>query len=212
MAAPTSLSEWASEWASMEVMDGAGIIGDSIGVADTQLLAAAGTTPGATRFITGTPTTEAGAQAAEFPAGAASTQVGVRAAEFPPRATSTEVEARAAEFITVPAQRSVHSTGTGRRREDTLRPAVRPAFAPAPSAASRRADRQKPIRLADKPASVAEQPVAVAEYRVVAVAAEGPMVAAVVAAEDRVVAVVVVGIINQESVRFLVARKTWKWR
>jgi hypothetical protein len=62
LAARTSRSESAGS----EVLDGAGAIGDSIGVAITQLLAAAGTTPGATRFITGTPITEAGACAAEL--------------------------------------------------------------------------------------------------------------------------------------------------
>ena len=66
MAAHTSRSEPASELDSSEVMDGAGIIGDSIGVADSQLLTTAGTTPGAPRFIIGTPSTEAAARAPEF--------------------------------------------------------------------------------------------------------------------------------------------------
>ena len=65
LAARTCRSGWALESASSEALDGAGITGDSIGVADSQLLAAAGTTPGATRFITGTASTEAGARAAE---------------------------------------------------------------------------------------------------------------------------------------------------
>ena len=65
------------------------------------------------------------------------------------------------------------STETGRRREDTLHPAVRAASARAPSAASRRADRQRAIRHAEAPASVAE-------HRAVAVVVEhrGAVVAA----------------------------------
>jgi len=172
LAARTSRSEWATELASSGVLDGAGLVGDSIGAADSRLLAAAGTTPGAPRFITG----------------AASTGVGARGAEFPTAAASTEVEAQAADFPTVPAQRPELSTETGRRREATLHPAARKVSARAPSAPSRRADRQRAIRHGERPASAAEQrvaAVAVAEQNAVAVAEEG-----MAAAE-------VVGIINQ---------------
>ncbi|MGB9486137.1 MAG: hypothetical protein WCD04_08525, partial [Terriglobia bacterium] len=125
--------------------------------------------------------------------------VGGRAAQFPTVAASTGVVARAAEFPTVPAQRPELSTETGRRREDTLHPAVRAVSARAPSAASRRADRQRAIRHGERPASVVEQRVAaVVEQRAGAVA------------EEHVAAVV--GIINQSSVMFLVDCKIWKWR
>ena len=59
LAARTFRSGWVLESASSEVLGGAGIVGDAIGVAVSQLLAAAGTTPGATRFITGAASTEA---------------------------------------------------------------------------------------------------------------------------------------------------------
>ena len=54
----------ASESAGSEVMDGAGTTGDSIGGADTQCTAAAGTTLGATRSITGAISTGQEARAA----------------------------------------------------------------------------------------------------------------------------------------------------
>ena len=128
MAARTCRLGWASESASSEVLAGAGIIGDSIGVAVSQPMAAAGTTRGATRFITGAAQPRGRGSAADFPA--------------------------------VPAQRTGLSTETDRRREDTLHPAVRAAPARAPSATSRRVDRQRAIRHAEAPASVAEQRVA----------------------------------------------------
>ena len=99
--------------------------------------------------------------------------------------------ARAADFPAVPAQRPGLSTGTDRRREDTLHPAARPAPARAPSAASRRADRQRAIRHGEAPALVAEQRVeAVVEDRAVGVAEEGMEAVA--------------GTTNQSSVMFLV--------
>jgi len=148
LAARTFRSEWASESVSSGVMDGAGITGGSIGITDMPLLAAAGTTPGATRFITG----------------AASTEAEGRAVELTTVAASTEVERRAAELTTVPAQRPERSMETGRRREDTLHPAVRAASAQAPSAASKRAGRQRAIRHAEAPASVAEDRVAEGDF------------------------------------------------
>src|ERR1039458_3139142 len=54
----TFRSGWVLESASSAVLGGAGIIGDAIGVAVLQLLAGAGTTPGATRSITGAPSSE----------------------------------------------------------------------------------------------------------------------------------------------------------
>jgi len=99
------------------------------------------------------------------------------------------VGARVEEFPTVPAQRPERSTETGRRREDTLHPAVRAASARALSAASGRAGRQRAIRHAEAPALVAEQ-----------------RVAAVV--EQRAGA----GVGNRSFVMFLVACKIWTWR
>jgi len=58
LAAHTSRSEWGSGSAGTGALDGAGITGDSTGVADTECMAAAGTTLAATRFTTGTVITE----------------------------------------------------------------------------------------------------------------------------------------------------------
>ena len=71
---------------------------------DTPCLAAAGTTPGAERFITETPSTAAEASAAE----AYAAERMVRAVELLVRAAGS--------------QRPGLSTETGRRLEDTLRP------------------------------------------------------------------------------------------
>jgi hypothetical protein len=126
-------------------LDGAGVIGDSIGVADTQCTTMAGTTPGAERFITGAMPTEQEARAAEL-------------------------MADAAELTTVPAQRPGLSRETSRRLEAMLHPALRVASARVPSAATAMADRPRAIRHAERPASVAEQRAAAVAGRVVAVA------------------------------------------
>jgi hypothetical protein len=101
---------------------------------------------------------------------------------------------------TVAAQRPELSTETGRRREDTLRPAVRAASARALSATSRRADRQRAIRHAEAPAWVADLVAAVVADHVEAAAVAADLVAAVA------------GVISQSSVMFLVACKIRKWR
>src|ERR1019366_980189 len=93
LAARTSISEWASESVGSEALAGAGVIGDSIGVADTQCMAAAGTTPGAERFITVAISRAAESRAAELHA------AGLHAAEL-----------HAAELATVPAPRPGLST------------------------------------------------------------------------------------------------------
>ncbi len=77
----------ASESAGSAAMDGAGIIGDSIGVAGTRCTAAAGTTPGATHFITGATST-----AQEACAGQTAT-----AAKLVHETLETEVPANAAK-------------------------------------------------------------------------------------------------------------------
>src|SRR5208337_52939 len=78
LAARISISESASESAGTAALAGAGAIGDSIGITDTQGITAAGTTPEAARFITGATTTEEQTGAAELTA--------VRA-EFTPAST-----------------------------------------------------------------------------------------------------------------------------
>jgi len=69
MKARTSRSESALESVSSEVLGGVGLIGDSIGITDTQFLTTTGTTPEAPRFTTGTLTTEEEARAADLQAG-----------------------------------------------------------------------------------------------------------------------------------------------
>ncbi len=161
MAARISHSGSASESVGLEVLDGAGVIGDSTGITDTQCLAAADTSPGAERFITG----------AISPEEAYAAELTTRAAEL---------ITRAAELTTVPAQPPDLSTETGRRLEATLSPAVRVANVRAPSAVTTMANRQRAIRHAERPASVVEQRVAAgrrvaeeAEEDLVAVAAAG---------------------------------------
>jgi hypothetical protein len=182
LAARTCSSEPASESVGTAVLDGAGVIGDSIGVADTQCTTMAGTTPGAERFITGAMPTEQEARAAELAAAAA---------EFvpaPTQGTGPGTWADAVELTTVPAQPPGPSTETGRRLEAMLNPAARAAPARAPSAATTMADRPRAIRHAEAPASVAEQRVAaVAEQRMAA----GDLAA-------------VAGVIDRGAVMFLV--------
>ena len=158
LAVRTSRSEWASQSVGSEVLDGAGVIGDSIGVADTQCTTMAGTTPGAERFITG--------------------------AISPEEAYAAELTTRAAELTTVPAQPPDLSTETGRRLEATLSPAVRVANVRAPSAVTTMANRQRAIRHAERPASVVEQRVA-AERRVAAEAEEDLVAVAVAGVINR---------------------------
>jgi len=66
LAAPISRSGSVSESVGSEVMDGAGVIGDSIGMAGTQFITTTATIPGATPSITGATTTGAWARTAEF--------------------------------------------------------------------------------------------------------------------------------------------------
>jgi hypothetical protein len=131
-----------SELAFSAVLDGAGLSGDSIGITDTQCITTTGTTRGATRSTTVAISTEVAAFAAEVSLGAA-------------------------EFTTVLARRTGLSTGTPARLGDTLHPAVKAAFDPAPSAATIMADTHGANRHAEDPASVAAELVVV----VVAVAA-----------------------------------------
>jgi hypothetical protein len=86
-----------------------------------------GTTPGATRFITGTTTIEA---------------------ETPASETANP---------TVPAQRPGLLKETIKQVEDTLNPAVRAVRARAPSAVTTTVERQGAIHHAEVPASAAEE-------------------------------------------------------
>lgn len=156
MAAHTSRSDSASELASSAVMDGAGLIGDSIGEVDTQCITTAGTTPGATRFIIGAISTEEQARAEALTVPAAELLLAPTQGTGHP----TGPAAGAAESTTVPARRPGLSTETPRLLEDTPNPVVRAASARGPSAATTMADRQGAIRHAEAAASVVEARVA----------------------------------------------------
>jgi len=141
-----------------------------------------GTTPGATRFITGTTTTELEKRAANLAATTA--DLAATRAEIVPAAmkgTGPPVRTPAvpAGLKTVPPQRPGHLKETTTLLEDTLNLAVRAASARVPSATTTMAGRKGVFRHAEVPASAAE------EGRVAAVA----------------------GIDNRSFVRFLVLRE-----
>jgi hypothetical protein len=123
-------------------LDGAGVIGDLIGITDTQFIITTVTTPGAGRFTTGAISTEEEACGAEFVAA-------------PTQEIGPGTSAGAAEFTTIPAERIDLSTETTGLLEDTQNPAVRAGPARGPSAATTMADRQGAFRPAEAPASVA---------------------------------------------------------
>src|SRR5271156_6242490 len=66
MAARTSHSESVSESASLEVLVGDGVIGDSIGITGTQCITTRDTAPEATRFTTAAPSPALAAPVPEF--------------------------------------------------------------------------------------------------------------------------------------------------
>ena len=150
LAVRISRLESASESAGSEVLGGAGVIGDSIGITDTQFMTTTGTTPRAGRSTTGTASTE-------IEVGAAVTVTGT-AAELVAAATQRTglPLAGAAELTTVPAQHPGLSTETLRLIADTANPAARAASARAPSAATSMAERPEAIRHVEAPAWVAE--------------------------------------------------------
>jgi hypothetical protein len=133
------------ESAFSEVLGGAGIIGDAIGVAISQLLAAVGTTRGATRFITGTPST--GAEV--------STAVEPFVAEL---LAAVEVEDSTEEAcaVVVSARDPALSTETTEQLEDTRHLADRGVPAQGPLAASGMVEKQEAFPHAEDPASGAE--------------------------------------------------------
>ena len=107
-----------------------------------------GTTPGATRFITGT-TIEAETRAAELTATAARiVPVATKRVGHPARTPASE-----AANPTVPAQRPAPTEQV----EDTLNPAVRAVRARALSAVTTTAERQGAIHHAEVPASAEEE-------------------------------------------------------
>jgi len=150
------------ELASSVVLDGAGLIGDSIGITDTQFLTTTGTTPGAPRFTTGTISTEE----------AAARAVGLQAAPAPGIGLPPGTSAVAAEFTTVPAERPGPSGETTRLLEDTRNLAVRAEPVREPSAATTVADRQEAIRPAEAGVSAAGQRAAEGVERLTVVVAE----------------------------------------
>ena len=157
MAARTSHSESASESASLPVLDGAGLIGDSIGIIDIQFITTTGTSPAAPLFTTGAISTAEMASTVEL-ASAETQGTGL------PLGTSVGE----AEFSTVRAQQPHHSTEIPRLLGGTLNHAVRVAYVRVPSTATVRADRQGAFRRAEAPVLVAERRVAVVEQPVVA--------------------------------------------
>jgi len=159
----------ASESAGSEVMDGAGITGDSIGAADTQCTAAAGTTLGATRFITAAISTGQEAHAAVTVCGAEPDPV-------PMLGTGPLTETLQGEpaQVPVPAQRPGLSTETPRLHEATRHLAAKAAFAPARLADTTTADRPGATPREAAPAWARRMPAedlaAVVEVRTAAVA------------------------------------------
>src|SRR6266478_2116637 len=122
-----------------------------------------GTAPGATRFITATTTIEVETRAAELTATAAditATGAGIVPAAMKGTGRQMRTPAGAAELKTVPAQQPGLLKETITLLEDTLNPAVRAAFARAPSATTTMADRKGAFRHAEAPASAAEERVA----------------------------------------------------
>jgi len=149
----TFRSDSASESASSAVTDGAGATGGSTGVAAMPCMAAAGTTPGATRFTTAVVSIEEAPCAVELTARLAELVAG----RMERSGLLTEPSRDVAQFPMEREHRPGLSTETLRLLVDMPRPAVRPAFARAPSAATLRADRQEAIPHAETPASVVER-------------------------------------------------------
>ena len=94
-----------SESVGSVVLDGVGIIGDAIGITDTQSITTTGTTPGPERFITGAPSTGVEEGAAGFTTAPAqrpglSTETGRRLEDMPNpavRAASARVPSAATD-------------------------------------------------------------------------------------------------------------------
>jgi|SRR6266850_5576649 len=112
-----------------------------------------GTTPGATRFITGTTTIEAESRAAELTATAARiVPAATKSVGHPARTPASE-----AAHPTVPAQRPALLKETTKQVEDTPSPGVRAVRARVPSATTTMAGRKGVFRHAEMPTSAAEE-------------------------------------------------------
>ncbi len=149
LAVPISISELALESAGTAVLDGAGTIGDSIGITGTRCTTMAGTIPEATRFITAMPS-EREARGADSMANVEE----LAAAPMPATGLVAEMSANAVELTTVPAQLHGLSTETSKRPEATRNPAGRAVSAPVLLVATTMAGRPRPFRHAEAPAWV----------------------------------------------------------
>src|ERR1700722_17970748 len=151
----TSRSGSASESGGGVVLDGDGVIGDSIGIIITQPLITAGTTRGARRFTTEATTTTVEAHVAGS------------------MASAVDSLADAADSAIIPEQPPGLSMEILVPPEATPTPAARAASAPAPSAATTMVARREAIRRAVAPASVEVGFTAEAEGLMVVVAGGG---------------------------------------
>ena len=160
----------ASESDGSEVMDGAGTTGDSIGVADTRCTAAAGTTLGATRFITAAISTGQEAHAVVTVCGAELARVLTQGT-----GPLTETRQGAVALSTVPVHRPGLSKETTRLREAMRRHVAKAASDPVRLAATTTADRPEATPRAATPAWARAMPpedlAAVVEVRTAAVVA-----------------------------------------
>ena len=141
----------ALESAGSEVLAGAGVIGDSIGTADTRFMGATGISPAAPRFTTGAIST--GVVAPEL------TQGVVESTKDMAEPTRDTLESNPAEIwphgvmsTTVRGQFPDLLMETSRLLEDTRNPAARAACAPAPSVALIMEAKPEASRRADSPA------------------------------------------------------------
>lgn len=142
----------------MAVLDGAGIIGGSIGTTDSPCTATIGIFPEATRFITG-PIWD----------GVDSGMVDSITAT----AEETGSAATTADSRTAPAQPADLSTEADKRLEDTLNREVRAVFGRAHSAATTMAAKPAAFPHAEAPASAAGA--AVADFMAADVANQGSL-------------------------------------
>jgi hypothetical protein len=129
-------------------MDGVGITGDAIGMAEPYSTTTAGTTPGATRFTTETITTRAEPRATEETAFTAKAEM-----ETALIATGT---ATAVELTATPTQRQGLSKEIPKLLEDMQNPAVRAASARASSVATTTEEKKRAFPSAAVKASGAD--------------------------------------------------------
>lgn len=148
LAALTCHLELVSESAFSAVLAGAGLIGDSIGIVTIRFIITIGTTPGAGRSTTGTPSM-----------GELRLRVVVSGQER--RRGLPQPQAGQGMSSIVPAERRGPSTGVDRLPGDMPHLAGKAESTLALSATMAMAERQEVIRLAEVPASVAEERVVV---------------------------------------------------